>query len=207
MKNMYTITSEIINGKEGKLQYTAYCPVITKPENGAMRTVNNFSRHACGEFIKYAREISKIMTEENSIVRCFQLMYSSRFIVSFKYEMQLFDEKLMPYNQISGAVWNAYCGSGVALKEFFRGNVRYKEMILYILSGKVKEKAAKGEVFCSGWNERLYAAWEGMGYYLCPEGFVFLMPKNTVKAEENRTTEIFIPFAELKNQLGGRLLT
>ena len=134
-------------------------------------------------------------------------MYSSRFLISFKYEMSLFDEMLKPYCQISGAVWNTSCGSAVALKEFFRGNVRYREMIMYILSGKIKEKMAEGERFCRDWHCRLYAAWENMGYYLCPEGFVFLLPKNTLKEEETRTVEILVPFAELKNQLGGRLLT
>ena len=79
-------------------------------------------------------------------------------------------------------------------------------MILYILSGKIKEKKANGEVLLPDWHSRLYAAWKNMGYYLCKEGFVFILPRGTLKNEETRTAEILIPFMELKNQLGGRLL-
>lgn len=205
MRNLYTINPEIINGESGKVKYTVYCPVIEKPVTGAIQTINNFSRHACGEFVKYAGELGTVMQEESSITRCYQLMYSSRFIISYKYEMHLFNQSLRPYNKISGAVWNINSGSAVGIKEFFRGNVRYKEMILYILSGKIKEKIASGEKVYSDWYSRLYACWNNMGYYLCNEGFVFLLPEQTLK-EEIRTQEILVPFSELKNQLGGRLL-
>ncbi len=205
MRNLYTITPEIISGEVGKLQYTSYCPVITKPENSATRTINNFSRHACGEFVKYAACIGEKMEEENSITRCYQLMYTSRFVISFKYEMHLFDEKLKPYNCVTGAVWNTSDGSGVNIKEFFRGNVRYREMILYILSGKIKEKIASGEKFFSDWHSRLYSSWQNTGYYVCPEGFVFLIPRGSLK-EETRTMEILVSFSELKNQIKTVLL-
>jgi len=207
MRNLYTVTSEIISGEQGNIQYTAYYPIITSPENGAMRTINNFSGHACGEFIKYVRELSKCTEKTISVTRCYQLMYSSRFLISFKYETTLPDKDNGMYFHKSGVVWNTSCGSAVTVKEFFRGNVRYKEMILYILSGKIKEKVSKGERFCGDWHSRLYSSWQNMGYYICPEGFVFLLPKNTLRDEENSTAEILIPFAELKNQLGGRLLT
>lgn len=207
LKSLYTITPEIIGGEAGKLQYTAYCPIITKPENRATQTINNFSRHACGEFIKYACELGREICEESSVTRCYQLMFSSRFLISFKYEMRMFDEKKEPFIFAAGSVWNTSCGSAAGLKEFFRGNVRYREMILYILSGKIKEKEASGEKLCPDWHSRLYAAWKNMGYYLCKEGFVFLLPPKTIKAEETRTSEILVTFAEIKNQLGGRLLT
>ena len=206
MRKMYAVNSEIISGEAGKLKYTAYCPIIEKPEKGAIRTINNFSRHACGEFVKYAMVMGEKIQEESSIARCYQLMYASRFIISFKYEMHLFDENLKPYNNITGAVWNVSDGSGVHVKEFFRWNVRYKEMILYVLSGKIKEKIAAGEKFYTEWHSNLYSAWQNMGYYICPEGFVFLIPAGVLK-EETRTREVLVTFSELKNQLGGPLLT
>lgn len=133
-------------------------------------------------------------------------MFSSRFLISFKYEMNVFDEKKVQYRHISGAVWNVANGSSVHIKEFFRGNVRFKEMVLYILSGKIKEKIVCGENVRKDWHTCLYAAWQNTGYYICKEGFVFLLPKNTVKINEKGTTEILVSFSELKNQLGSRLL-
>ena len=119
-RNFYDVDTEVINGEWGALSYTAYCPVIRSPETPACHTINNFSRHSCAEFINYARVNSELSYEKRSVARCFQLMYASRFILSIKYEMSIFDDEMHPYTAVSGAVWNTKSGSAVELREFFR---------------------------------------------------------------------------------------
>ena len=205
-RNFYEIVPEVINGEIGNISYNVYCPVILQPENNACRTINNFSRHECGEFLKYIQDELGGCNQRSEVARCYQLMYQSAFILSLKYEMNVPDNKGKLFTFISGAVWNTREGRRVELKEFFRGNVRFREIILYIISGKIKSKIAAGEKFHSDWHSRLYAASKKMGYYVCKEGFVFLFPSDTFKAGENKNVEILVGFMDLKNQLSSRLL-
>ena len=206
-RNLYDIACDVICGREGKVDYSIYCPVIESPQTGGTSTINNFSRHSSGEFINYIKnDLAPSAKQDVSVARCFLLMYQSRFMVSFKYEMNSFDKKMNPITVINGVVWNTKEGSGVALCEFFRGNVRYREMILYVISSKIREKITIGEKFYTDWYARLYSTFKTENYFVCSEGFVFLFPDGTLKEKCGRTEEYLVPFIELKNQIKTVLL-
>ena len=126
-------------------------------------------------------------------------MFYSRFIISYKYEGVTFDEKGCLKNIIFGAVWNTRTCSAYKLKDFFKNNVRHKEIILYVLTSKIKEKISRGEAPAPDWLVKLYSSFDYLGYYLCKEGFVFVLPYDVFPGDTQ--PEILISYMELKNQL------
>ena len=201
----YKIRTEMVSQKRGNLCYDIHYPVIEKPDGTATASINNFSKFAAGEFEKFIHSSIVPAAREKegdfSVARVYRLMYSSRFIISYKYEINSYDNKMNRINLVSGATWNTRTGSLVRLGDFFRKNVRYREMILYILSGKIKQRIADGENFFDDWNARLYAFFKTENYYLCTEGMVFYFPYGALKPNEDRPSEYMISFMELKNQI------
>lgn len=209
-KSFYDVKTEIICNECGNVKYDIHYPVILQPSTVPTGTVNNFSLHQAREFEKYVCGVlapaAQRSEEEMRASMRYQIMYNSRFLISYKYEMCAFDANCKQQFFTKGAVWNTSCGSAVRLTEFFRGNVRYKEIILYILSSKIKEKIAQGEKFHPDWNTRMYGTFKPENYYICTEGFIFLFPQGTLKADCGRTEEYLVSFMELRNQMKTGLL-
>ena len=201
----YKIKTQIVSEKRGNLSYDIYYPVIESPSTVATGSINNFSKFAAGEFEKFIH--SGIVPEARkiegdfSVARIYRLMYTSRFVISYKYETTSYDKNMNRIYLISGATWNTRTGSLIRLGDFFRQNVKYREMILYMLESRIKEKTAKGEKFFDDWKIRLYAAFKTENYYLCPEGFVFYFPYGMLSGGEAKPCEFMISFMELKNQI------
>ncbi len=202
MKNI-EIKSEIITSHFGGNNCIVHFPVITHPQNQPLNSINNFSRYSAEKFADEVLNSTMPYLPPNNltILRCWQLMYKSRFVLSYKYEISTYDKNLTYKTSILGAVWNIKYGSSFCLKDFFKKNVRFKELILYILCSKIKDRISKGEVFYPDWYARLYASFDKAGFYLCLEGFVFIFPDGSLKEEHNFHFEQLISYMELKNQL------
>ena len=206
----YKIRTEIVSQKRGNLSYDIHYPVIENPVGTAVGSINNFSKFAASEFEKFIHSSIVPAARERegdfSVARVYRLMYSSRFIISYKYEINSYDNKMNRINLVSGATWNTRTGSLIRLGDFFRGNVRYREMLLYILHSRIKQQIVNGEKFFDDWSARLYASFKTENYYLCAEGMVFYFPYGALKPNEDRPTEFMISFMELKNQLKTEML-
>ncbi len=200
------IKTEILYDTIGSNKCIVHYPVITSPHSFATTSINNFSKYYAENFLNTTlTDVFPCLTSEPVTSSMYwQLMFSSRFALSYKYEFTTYNKKGQCIPCISGVVWNTYTGSAFKLKDFFRPNVRYKEIILYILSGKIKERNSKGDTFLNGWYGTLYSAFDSSGYYLCKEGFVFIFEAGTLKAD--RPCELLISYMELKNQLNLKLI-
>ena len=201
----YKVKTKIVSEKRGNLSYDIYYPLIEEPSTAMTGSINNFSRFAAGEFEKFIHSgivpAAREKKEDFSVARIYRLMYSSRFVISYKYEISSYDKDMNRIYLVSGATWNVRTGSLVRLGDFFRQNVKYREMILYILESRIKEKIAGGEKFFDDWKSRLYMSFKTGNYYLCPEGFVFYFDCGTLSASEIKPREFLISFRELKNQI------
>lgn len=200
------IKTDILYDTAGANKCVSHYPVISSPKTHAVTSINNFSRYFAENFLNSTlNNVFPQITKENITSSMYwQLMFSSRFVLSYKYEATTYNKKGECKTLISGAVWNMLTGCAFKLKDFFRPNVRYKEIILYTLSGRIKERISKGETFLNGWYGTLYSAFDFSGYYLCKEGFVFIFEEGTLKEES--PCELLISYMELKNQLNLNLI-
>lgn len=199
------IKTEILYDTLGSNKCIVHYPVITSPQSFATISINNFSKFHAENFINITmNEVFPNLTSEPVTSSMYwQLMFSSRFTLSYKYESLTYNKNGECKTLICGAVWNIHTGSAFKLQDFFRPNVRYKEIILYILSGKIKERISKGETFLNGWYGALYSC--SSGFYLCKEGFVFIFEEGTLTP--GCPCELLISYMELKNQLNLKLIT
>ncbi|MDP4118137.1 MAG: hypothetical protein Q8873_02975 [Bacillota bacterium] len=210
MPDFYTVKEDVISGKSGNVEYSVYYPVISAPKTGAAPTINNFSQYNATMFEKNVQTVfapSAASSSETLNVSChFQVMYQSRFMISFKYLICSYDKHLHSVNLVESSTWNTHTGSAVRLGELFRSNVRHNEIILYTMCSKIREACAEGENFYDDWQPRLYSSFNPSAYYVCAEGIVFYFPPGMLKSDIYNSTEILIPFRELCNQLKTGLL-
>ncbi len=209
-KSKYSeVKSGLFSGTVGNIKYDIYYPVISGNVTVAENTVNNFSEFSASRYENFVRNVLSEKwgnAKELKFLRIFQVMYHSKFMISYKYEMSTYDDKMERMCIVESATWNTATGFELRLNEFFRGNVRFREIVLYILKSKIKEKCAAGERFCPDWENRLYSAFNPNCYYVCMEGIVIYMPPGTLAESKGKSLEILIPFMELKNQLKTNLL-
>lgn len=200
------IKTEILYDTIGSNKCIVHYPLITSPNTFSTISINNFSKYFAENFLNTTlNDIFPHLTSNPVTSSMYwQLMFSSRFVLSYKYEATTYNKNGECKTILCGAVWNVLTGSAFKLKDFFRPNVRHKEIILYILSGKIKERTSKGETFLSGWYGTLYSVFDSSGYYLCKEGFVFIFEEGTLKEES--PCELLISYMELKNQLNLKLI-
>ncbi|MBQ3053895.1 MAG: hypothetical protein IJC89_03205 [Clostridia bacterium] len=197
----------IISDKTGNLKYDIYYPFIEK-KNVVTNSINNFSLFLAKEFEKHIQtNLKKYLIgeeEEFVITRTFKVSYKSRFLLSYKYDISSYNEQSDKILYIESANWDLKNGSAVKLREFFRGNVRYKEIILYIICSKIREAICKGEKFYPDWQARIYSSFSVDRYYISNEGFVIYFPVGVLKSE--KSSEFLISFKELRNQISTILL-